>query len=63
VDDTTSDSGGGGVLWWLLLVLAVVVLALLYMRYRERIDLRRRVKDLGDRTKVLAGRVTRRSTG
>ncbi|MCK4970341.1 MAG: hypothetical protein KAS77_07435, partial [Thermoplasmata archaeon] len=63
VDDNTSDTGGGGVTWWLVLVLAVVVLAVLYMRYRERIDLKRRFKDLGDRTKTLVGRVTRRSTG
>ncbi len=62
-DGTASDTDGGWVTWWLLLVLVILVLAVVYMRYRERIDLRRRVKDLGDRTKMLAGRLTRRSTG
>ena len=50
-------------MWGLLLVLAVIVLAVVYMRYRQRIDLKRRVKDLRDRVKMLAGRMTRRSTG
>ena len=63
VDDSTSDTGGGWVMWGLLMVLAVIVLAVMYMRYRQRIGFRRRVKDLRDRVKMLVARVTRRSTG
>ncbi len=63
IDDQASGSGGAGWLWWLLLAVVIVVLALLYWRYRERIDLKRRAGRITQRARAAVGRVTRRSTG
>jgi serine protease AprX len=58
-----SDGGGGGWLWWLVLLVVIIVLALVHRRYRERIALRRRLREAGDRMKGMAGRMSRRPTG
>ena len=58
----SGDSGGGWV-WWLVLMVVIVVLAMIWWRYRERIALKRRFREAGDRVKGMAGRMTRRPTG
>ena len=58
----SGDSGGGWV-WWLVLLVVIVVLAVIWWRYRERIALKRRLREATGKVRSVARRVTRRPTG